>query len=78
MGGEKDAAVKVRAIMAGVQKEFVKIPQAVIFPFNIPALSGFGASSGFNFLLQDRSGTLTVQQLGDQAQEIHRSCQGTP
>ena len=56
--------------MAKVMKEFAMIPEAVIFPFNIPALSGFGASAGFNFLLQDRSGTLTVQQLGEQASKF--------
>ena len=32
------------------------------FPFNIPTISGFGASAGFNFLLQDRSGTLSVER----------------
>ena len=50
--------------MASLQRELAKIPEAVIFPFNIPTISGFGASAGFKFLLQDRSGTLTVRQLG--------------
>ena len=39
----------------------------MIFPFNIPTLSGFGAASGFNFLIQDRTGTMTVEELGEQA-----------
>ena len=43
------------------------IAEAVVFPFNIPTLSGFGASAGFNFLLQDRSGTLSVDELGAQS-----------
>jgi multidrug efflux pump subunit AcrB len=51
--------------MANVQRQVANIPGAIIFPFNIPTISGFGASAGFNFLLQDRSGALTVQQLGD-------------
>ncbi len=38
-----------------------QLPEAIIFPFNIPTISGFGASAGFNFLLQDRSGTLSVR-----------------
>ena len=46
--------------MARLQREFAAISEAVVFPFNIPTLSGFGASAGFNFLLQDRSGTLSV------------------
>jgi HAE1 family hydrophobic/amphiphilic exporter-1 len=59
-------ALHVKGIMAGLQKEFAAIPEGVIFPFNIPTLSGFGAASGFNFLIQDRSGTMTVEQLGEQ------------
>jgi HAE1 family hydrophobic/amphiphilic exporter-1 len=57
-------ALHVRGVMASLQKQLVAIPEAVIFPFNIPTISGFGASAGFNFLLQDRSGSLSVQQLG--------------
>ena len=47
-------ALHVKGIMAGLQKQFAAIPEGVIFPFNIPTLSGFGAASGFNFLIQDR------------------------
>jgi HAE1 family hydrophobic/amphiphilic exporter-1 len=53
--------------MQKLARAFSEIPEAVIFPFNIPTISGFGASSGFNFLLQDRSGSLSVEQLGAQA-----------
>jgi len=57
----------VKGIMAGLQKQFAAIPEGVIFPFNIPTLSGFGAASGFNFLIQDRSGSMKVEELGEQA-----------
>jgi len=63
-------ALHVKGIMAGLQKQFAAIPEGVIFPFNIPTLSGFGAASGFNFLIQDRSGTMTVEQLGDQVRSF--------
>src|SRR6185436_5416984 len=33
-------------------------------------LSGFGAASGFNFLIQDRSGTMSVDELGEQARRF--------
>jgi hydrophobic/amphiphilic exporter-1 (mainly G- bacteria), HAE1 family len=59
--------VKVKGIMAELQRKFVSIPEATVFPFNIPTLSGFGAASGFNFLIQDRSGSMTVQELGELA-----------
>ena len=53
-------------------------PEAIIFPFNIPTISGFGASAGFNFLLQDRSGTLTWSELGerDRARSSRRRASG--
>jgi HAE1 family hydrophobic/amphiphilic exporter-1 len=66
----KDEALKVKGIMAKLSREFAGIPEAVIFPFNIPTLSGFGAASGFNFLIQDRSGLMTVQQLGDETRKF--------
>src|SRR5215204_3302336 len=59
-------ALHVKGIMASLQREFATIPEGVIFPFNIPTLSGFGAASGFNFLIQDRTGTMTIDQLGEQ------------
>ena len=61
------AELHVKGIMAKLQKEFAAIPEGVIFPFNIPTLSGFGAASGFNFLIQDRTGSMTVDELGEQA-----------
>ena len=66
----KDPALHVKAIMAGLQPQFAKIPEAIIFPFNIPTISGFGASAGFKFLLQDRSGTLSVEQLGAETRQV--------
>ena len=62
----KGAALHVKGIMADLQQKFADIPEAIVFPFNIPTLSGFGAASGFNFLIQDRSGSMTVDQLGEQ------------
>jgi HAE1 family hydrophobic/amphiphilic exporter-1 len=66
----KGEALHVKGIMATLQRQFAAIPEAIIFPFNIPTLSGFGAASGFNFLIQDRSGSMTVQQLGEQTRKF--------
>ncbi|HEU0007240.1 MAG TPA: efflux RND transporter permease subunit, partial [Terriglobia bacterium] len=65
-----DEAEKVRGIMAGLQSQFAAIPEAIIFPFNIPTLAGFGAAAGFNFLIQDRSGSMSVQELGENAMKF--------
>ena len=71
-------ALHVKGIMAGLQRQFAVIPEAIIFPFNIPALSGFGAASGFNFLVQDRSGTMSVQELGEQTRKFLAAARQRP
>jgi HAE1 family hydrophobic/amphiphilic exporter-1 len=63
----KGDALHVLGIMRGLGAQLARIPEAIAFPFNIPTIAGFGASSGFNFLLQDRSGTLSVPELGQQS-----------
>ena len=73
-----DPKEKVKPIMLELQKEFADIPEAVVFPFNIPTLSGFGAASGFNFLIQDRSGSMTVDQLGEQARKFITAARQRP
>jgi hydrophobe/amphiphile efflux-1 (HAE1) family protein len=66
----KTPALHVKGIMTKLQGQFAAIPEAVIFPFNVPTLTGFGAAAGFNFLLQDRSGTMTVEQMGEQTRKF--------
>ncbi|HEY5838780.1 MAG TPA: multidrug efflux RND transporter permease subunit [Pyrinomonadaceae bacterium] len=73
-----DEKEKIKGIMAELQKEFAGIPQAIVFPFNIPTLSGFGAASGFNFLIQDRSGSMTVQQLGENSTKFLTAARQRP
>ena len=62
----------LRAIIVHLRRELSRLPEAVIFPFLPPSIPGFGAAGGFNFVLQDRSGTLTVPQLGGAGAELHR------
>src|SRR5215204_2207262 len=70
--------VHVKGIMAKLQKEFREIPEGIVFPFNIPTLAGFGAASGFNFLIQDRSGAMTIQQLGDETTKFLAAARQRP
>ncbi len=72
------AELHVNGIMARLQKEFSRIPDAVIFPFNIPTISGFGAAAGFNFILQDRSGTLSVAELGTLSRQFLEAARQRP
>jgi hydrophobic/amphiphilic exporter-1 (mainly G- bacteria), HAE1 family len=39
-----------------LNREFSRVPQAVIFGFSPPAIPGVGTAGGFTFLLEDRSG----------------------
>src|SRR5262249_49663983 len=74
----KGEALHVKGIMRQLQRKFAGIPEAVIFPFNIPTLSGFGAAAGYNFLIQDRSGSMTVQQLGEESQKFIATARQRP
>jgi HAE1 family hydrophobic/amphiphilic exporter-1 len=74
----KTDALHVRGVMASIQRELARIPEAIAFPFNLPTISGFGAASGFNFLLQDRSGTLSVAELGEQAKRFMDAARQRP
>jgi HAE1 family hydrophobic/amphiphilic exporter-1 len=66
----KGPALHVKGVMAAIAAELQSIPEAIAFPFNIPTISGFGASAGFNLLLQDRSGSLSIAQLGEQTRKF--------
>ncbi len=45
-----------QAIMARINRELNKMPQAVGFAFSPPAIPGVGTAGGVTFVLQDRSG----------------------
>ncbi|HEX6901386.1 MAG TPA: multidrug efflux RND transporter permease subunit [Thermoanaerobaculia bacterium] len=72
------AALHARGIMATLQSQVSRIPEAIVFPFNIPTISGFGASAGFNFLLQDRSGSLSVERLGELSRQFQEAARKRP
>jgi HAE1 family hydrophobic/amphiphilic exporter-1 len=73
-----DASLHVTAIMRRMQRDLAAIPEAVAFPFNVPTISGFGASAGFNFLLQDRSGSLSIEELGARTREFLAAARQRP
>ncbi len=72
------ADLHVNAIMARVGAQLRRIPEAIAFPFAPPTIAGFGAAGGFNFLLQDRSGTLTTGELGLQTRNFLQAARQRP
>ena len=49
-------AEQFQTLKANLNREFSRVPQAVIFGFSPPAIPGVGTAGGFTFLLEDRSG----------------------
>jgi HAE1 family hydrophobic/amphiphilic exporter-1 len=50
-------AQQFESLKANLNREFGKVPQAVVFGFAPPAIPGVGTAGGFTFLLEDRSGS---------------------
>jgi HAE1 family hydrophobic/amphiphilic exporter-1 len=55
-GSRTDRAQQMQAIKARLNRELGKLPEGVAFGFSPPAIPGVGASGGFTFMLEDRSG----------------------
>jgi HAE1 family hydrophobic/amphiphilic exporter-1 len=66
------------AILEGLKKRLAALPEAVSFPYLPPTLPGFGAAGGFNVFLQDRSGNLDVQQLGENSDKFLQALRQRP
>ncbi len=66
------------AIIGHLRASLSRVPEALAFPFIPPTIPGFGASGGFNFFLQDRSGTMTVEELGDASRTFIAAANARP
>jgi HAE1 family hydrophobic/amphiphilic exporter-1 len=57
-----------KQIMAGLNAQFARLPEANVFAFLPPAIPGIGTAAGFSFMLQDRVGG----SVGDLAEQTTR------
>lgn len=55
-----DPNLDVHPLMRKLAREFQSIPQANIFPFNLPPIIGLGTGSGFEYQLRDLQGRSLV------------------
>jgi hydrophobic/amphiphilic exporter-1 (mainly G- bacteria), HAE1 family len=55
-GERKAPEEQYGAIKVYLNRELRKVPDGVVFSFSPPAIPGVGASGGFTFMLEDRSG----------------------
>jgi HAE1 family hydrophobic/amphiphilic exporter-1 len=74
----KSPETSLPAILKRLGGELMMIPEALAIPFTPPTLPGFGTAGGFNFLLQDRSGTMSVKALGDETFKFFREARQRP
>jgi len=73
-----ERAVTAQDLVAELNQEFrAKIPEATVFAFQPPAIPGLGASGGFTFWLQDRSGG-TVDFLNQNLQRFLEAAKKRP
>jgi HAE1 family hydrophobic/amphiphilic exporter-1 len=76
---ERDSEeLHLKGITKKLGAQLRQIPEAIAFPFAPPTISGFGAAGGFNILLQDRSGTLSVADLGDYTRQYLEAARQRP
>jgi HAE1 family hydrophobic/amphiphilic exporter-1 len=67
----QDEGQSVQAIIKRLNQEFAKIQEASVVVFNTPAVPGFSATGGFEFILQDSSGgKLNFEEFLGAAQQI--------
>ncbi len=69
---------QLRGLVTSLRKRMGAIPEAVVFPFVPPSLPGFGVAGGFDVLLQDRSGSMSVQDLNAQVQNFIQAARKRP
>ena len=74
----EDAETGLRGIVTHLRRELGALPGVVAFPFVPPSLPGFGAAGGFDLLLQDRSGNMTIQQMNENVQLFMRAANQRP
>jgi hydrophobe/amphiphile efflux-1 (HAE1) family protein len=73
----KSRETSVQSILAQLSALGRTIPEAVVLPFNPPALPGFGSVSGFSLMLQARSNQ-PAAELAAVAQDFATAAQARP
>jgi hydrophobic/amphiphilic exporter-1 (mainly G- bacteria), HAE1 family len=65
-------------IMAHLGRELSTLQEGIAFPFSIPPLPGFGAAGGVTFVLEDRSGSRSVAEMGQQLGQFFEAAKSRP
>jgi HAE1 family hydrophobic/amphiphilic exporter-1 len=65
-------------ILGELNRKFFGIPSATVVAFAPPAIQGLGTGSGFSIMIQDRSGSHTVSELGEQVTRFLEAARKRP
>jgi HAE1 family hydrophobic/amphiphilic exporter-1 len=65
------------AVLAKLRGPLMSIPEALVIPFNPPAIQGLGQFGGFQFVLEDQ-GRNTLQALADTANQLIAQSRTSP
>ncbi|WP_295002352.1 multidrug efflux RND transporter permease subunit [uncultured Dechloromonas sp.] len=71
------ATDSLKTVLLGTYQQGGKLPEAVVLGFNPPPIPGLGATGGFSFKLQDRSGG-TPQELAKVADDFMAAARQRP
>ncbi len=58
-----DPSQRVQAILGRLRGKLFALPGAMVIPFNLPPIIGLGTTGGFQYMLEDRGGNSTPQQM---------------
>lgn len=76
---ERDSPeLHAKSIMKTLNRKFMALPEAIVFCFAPPTIPGFGAAGGFSAYLQDRSGSMTVQDMQEQTMKFMAAASKRP
>jgi hydrophobic/amphiphilic exporter-1 (mainly G- bacteria), HAE1 family len=74
----KSKALSAEAVTAQLNRKLAGLIAGQAFIFPPPAIPGVGSAGGFDMMLEDRSGTLTVEELGRNADRFLAAARKRP
>ncbi|MFI0435385.1 MAG: efflux RND transporter permease subunit [Parachlamydiaceae bacterium] len=72
-----DSSLKANAVAAALNGKYNRVPDAQIYVFNPPAISGLGTVGGFEFWVESR-GNATVQKLEEVTRNMIKKAKSRP
>ena len=69
--------LQLPAILAAMQREFAKVPEAVTFAFGLPPILGLSSTGGFQYMLEDRLGG-DIHSLAQTADQVVLAARSQP